>query len=620
LLYLAELLQQDTALRFGYADDVALYRATESLDRNIELLARDVQAVIDWGRTNKVAFAPEKLEMIHITRRRGDYAPPLVVNDSLTIHPNIAEEGDVRQPALRWLGVWFDRKLTWRRHVAVRAAKARRVAQHIRDLARTVDGPPASSLRKAVTTCVIPAMLYGTEAWYAGRTKPARYLARGPPEVRARIGGLVELLDRTLTLAIRGVLPVWRTTPVPALFRDAGLPSAMAALEDAKLRFALRLSTVDESHPLVRRITPPLIVRGRGAGTRQRAKTKVQLLGALLPVTTRPRLVPPHYTPGCREDPTRGVDKAAAAAAFRAWQEGLAPTDTLIFSDGSEQHAEGSRRVGYGFAVYRAGRLIGTGHGAIHSTSHVFDAEAIAAWKGLDWALAHQSDPPARVWLCIDSTSVIWCIRGDASVTSQWAFLKCQEAMRHHDIQLKWAPGHMGIEGNETADSLANQGALCEPPMGGLESLPTPSGTRSVCRDLRKAACADWWDRVSVKLSAWYRQWDIEYAVKPLPELDLHRRVLHRWLALRSSHGDFKWYHRRFRHEDAKLTCSCGASKSPAHLVLCPKAQYSVRKWPGRPLPPSNKREAVEYLRSLTPGEFAELLRVTEFYSRYCTR
>jgi hypothetical protein len=38
MLYLAELLSQDTTLRFKYADDICLYRATTSLDTNIELL------------------------------------------------------------------------------------------------------------------------------------------------------------------------------------------------------------------------------------------------------------------------------------------------------------------------------------------------------------------------------------------------------------------------------------------------------------------------------------------------------------------------------------------------------------------------------------------------------
>ena len=87
MLYLAELLAQDPLLRFRYADNINLYRATNSLDTNVDLLAKDVQGILDWGAANKVSFAPEKLEMIHITKKPGSYAPTCVVNDDLTIHP-----------------------------------------------------------------------------------------------------------------------------------------------------------------------------------------------------------------------------------------------------------------------------------------------------------------------------------------------------------------------------------------------------------------------------------------------------------------------------------------------------------------------------------------------------
>jgi hypothetical protein len=77
------------------------------------------------------------------------------------------------QPALRWLRVWFDRRLTFCRYVFERAAKAQVVAYHIQGLACTVHSPSASALRKVVVMCVLSFILYGTEAWYAGQKKPS---------------------------------------------------------------------------------------------------------------------------------------------------------------------------------------------------------------------------------------------------------------------------------------------------------------------------------------------------------------------------------------------------------------------------------------------------------------
>src|SRR6195952_500324 len=205
-LYLADLLNQDRTLRFGYADDILIYRASHDLDDNVAQLANDVRAIFEWGDEHRIAFAPEKIEMIHITTKNGGYAPPIVVDDRITI-PCIVTARDGEQPALRWLGVWFDRKLSFKRHVGERAGKARLVAQHIRNLGRVANGPPASALRKAVVTCVLPSALFGTEAWYAGRTKPCQKSVR-PATVSTRLGGHIDLIHKTIPLAARGVLPV----------------------------------------------------------------------------------------------------------------------------------------------------------------------------------------------------------------------------------------------------------------------------------------------------------------------------------------------------------------------------------------------------------------------------
>ena len=132
-------------------------------------------------------------------------------------------------------------------------------------------------------------------------------------------------------------------------------------------------------------------------------------------------------------------------------------------------------------------------------------------------------------------------------------------------------------------------------------------------------------DPDSTKLSAQYTKWKLDYWVKPLPELDLPRSTLHRLLAIRSTHGDFSWYHRKFNHEDAKLTCSCGRPKDPEHLVRCRKTAQKYAQWPLKPAmcaPPSTPTEAFSFLSTLLgkPEDFSAFLAATEFYSKICTR
>ncbi len=147
-----------------------------------------------------------------------------------------------------------------------------------------------------------------------------------------RIGGHLKLVQSAITLAARGVLPVWKTTPIATLLRDAGLPSAEVALEEARARFAFRAQTVDAGHPLASRVTINASTR---ANARART-TRLQRSAALIPEAPRPILRPPHYSVGSRLDPILGMKKEEAALAFKAWEASLPKSDVLIFSDGSE--------------------------------------------------------------------------------------------------------------------------------------------------------------------------------------------------------------------------------------------------------------------------------------------
>ncbi len=418
---------------------------------------------------------------------------------------------------------------------------------------------------------------------------------------------------------------MWRTTPTATLFRDAGLLSAQAALEKAKLRFATHLRTIDADHPLTRRTAVQLVNRGVKTGRPQRVQTKVQQIAALLSEIPRTTLSAPHYSKGCRTDPTFGLDKTTAAKAFNKWWAQLLTTDVTIFSDGSKQYTkEGEKRVTYGFAVYQNREQIHQGRGSLSPTSHVFDAEAVGAWRGLQYTIRQPELNSRRIWLCIDSTSVIWGLRGDAPPTSQWAFLECHGTIETHDITIKWAPGHQGIEGNEAADRLANLEAKHPSAPAGKAATPTLSGIKTIAREALRHTQQSWWSDRQLKLSRWYKSWDLGYAPRRCPkELDLPRATLARLLSIRSRHGDFAWYHRKYNHQDRSLTCSCKQDKTPEHLALCRKTIGTFNRWPLRPVsPPASQAEGLAYTATLVgdPDAFAAFIKLTQYYTKICPR
>ena len=194
-------------------------------------------------------------------------------------------------------------------------------------------------------------------------------------------------------------------------------------------------------------------------------------------------------------------------------------------------------------------------------------------------------------------------------------------------VNVKWSPGHVDIEGNEEADKQAKRGA--ESTDFDEDSGPTAAGIRSIGKKLLKLAAIGAWASAQTRLSDHYRKHcsDFTTSDKCPTSLKLNRGSLGRWLALRTSHGDFNWYHERFQHEDFNPACTCGCIKSPAHLVHGTKARKFFKLWPwpnsfkNRPQQDQPSTRVTYFSLLLADSSlFAKYLEVTDFYRSICPR
>jgi hypothetical protein len=198
--------------------------------------------------------------------------------------------------------------------------------------------------------------------------------------------------------------------------------------------------------------------------------------------------------------------------------------------------------------------------------AEVFDAAANGALEGLRAAVGHPQATANEIVVCLDNLAAATGLRGTPSDSSQAAFLEFQDmALAHGNTTVRWIPGHTNIAGNEQADALAKAGCSRPAPP---DALPTLAHLRRVARKQPREAFDAWWTTAAPER---YKPLKLKASTRCAPELATPRPALHHLLAARTHHGDFADYHRRFKHANARPTCSCGRPEEPKHLFYCRK-------------------------------------------------
>ncbi|TKW60303.1 MAG: hypothetical protein DI628_08940 [Blastochloris viridis] len=586
--------------RFGYADDTAILSIGDTVDESSAMASSAITEMVGWGAENGVSFDPKKTEVMHFSRGKLR-TTPAVSHGDVEKHP---------EPALRWLGIWLDSRLSFRIHVEKWAAKAQAVAYHLRGLTNTIHGPLPSAVRSAVRACVEPVLLHGSEAWYPGRTRPR--WSQPAKDMPSSNQHLIQRMTKAMNQAMRAILPVWRTTPIAALHRESGIPPVDQLLESRRLRFSARLKSLDEAHPLARRTRPPslpirhdLIKLKYQVQAENGFKTRLIRADRLLALCARPKLIQRCFHQE-QVAPLQTASKEESANAFNRWVESLDSFALVVYSDGSLS-SEGA--ASYGFTIHQNNTPILDGSGRL-GPAEVFDAEAAGALEGLKAALNLQESSARDIFICLDNLAAATCLRDTPSDSSQEVFLEFQAlAASHGATKVRWVPGHTNIPGNEQADKLAKAASSLPEPEG---ARPTLAYLRRLARQRPREAFEAWWPSASPEQ---YKRLNLKAAIACPPELSLPRTVLHHLLAARSLHGDFATYHERFNHSEARVVCSCSRRKSPDHIFYCRKIPPRHR---ARLAPSPNT--AVNLALGKDFDKFVKLVKISTFFDRICPR
>ena len=63
--------------------------------------------------------------------------------------------------SMRWLGFYFDSRLSYKEHAAKMASKGRKAVSGLKMLANTIRRVEPIIMRKAIHACILPILTYG---------------------------------------------------------------------------------------------------------------------------------------------------------------------------------------------------------------------------------------------------------------------------------------------------------------------------------------------------------------------------------------------------------------------------------------------------------------------------
>ena len=174
----------------------------------------------------------------------------------------------------------------------------------------------------------------------------------------------------------------------------------------------------------------------------------------------------------------RGHTKGEAADKHRTRIMQLAYEEDYIitYTNRSMMEKDHECRTGAGWVVYWKGLERKSRREGMGKLAEVYDAEMLALLRGLETAIEFQQESPntnrrcTRIILFADNTASVTAITKEDPGLSQQISQKFMETAiaflntnGRATIEISWVPGHMGIEGNDRADTLVKEATDLEP-------------------------------------------------------------------------------------------------------------------------------------------------------------
>lgn len=461
-----------------FVDDVLIACADSNMHSLQDTLQRGVDAIGTWANLNGFRFSPLKTQlMIFYPKSEPVYRPIVKLNQVALSAAS----------SVRFLGLLFDPKLTYRAHIAQLRSKCLKSLNILKSVSSQSWGADQETLMRLYRSLIRSKLDYGCIVYGAAcRTT-------------------LSTLDPIANEAMRIASGAFKSTPVTNLNVLLNEPSLESRRKEMLLRYHYRLKCyfLNPAYPYVHDSRLALFFRNHNCLTpvmmRAQAALNEYEMPRLFVIPFRTpsvyswQLIPPSTNTDFTEVPRRELPSSALKQIHHERMSNFYNYE-FIYTDGSKSPR------GVGSAAICGSR---TASLSLPAEASILTAELHAIKLALGIVVESSKE---QFVIFTDSLSSVECLsRGSTSNHFTWRI--CEQI---HQLQtsgktivLSWIPSHVGISGNERADIAAKRAAGRPPEFAHLPYRDLDSSIRRRTMNL------------------WASQWNNETRylknIKPIP-------------------------------------------------------------------------------------------------------
>lgn len=385
----------------AYADDVVMVVSAPTALEVKKLSDTMLTSIMSWGENNKLNFNPMKTIFVPFTKRLKTF----------TI--NLGNQVIAASQEVKILGVIIDSKLNFGPHVNYAVGKASRLFRKLCQFVRPTWGIHSDNIKIIYKQVITPILLYAVEIWGKAVGKL----------VHRR---LLHSLQRSISIrCIRG----FHTISFAAATVVAGLPPLHLEVARKNREYNIKrkgVIAIDDNTVAV---------------TQTPTQTRTLTLETKIKPGDRPH-------PALR--PLITIHKVTTPA-----QNTKHLSEINIYTDGSKLEDE---RTGAALLIQTQSHEISNKF-KLHPTCSVFQAELFSISQALNWLHSHPQ--PGNATIFSDSMSALQAMQ---RFTTFHPIINQIQTLTHNILQFRqlkfcWIKAHVGLEGNERADTLAKEAA-----------------------------------------------------------------------------------------------------------------------------------------------------------------